>query len=100
MVKCLKPTTDLETFALTAEFNGIALKMEFRRTPFMYLCLRKKTYLKACWTLAHVTIAPTRMDVTAGLVSHTRLPEREGVWICMQLFRSLKRTLSTLVIVH
>ena len=35
LVKCLKPTTDLETFddlCLTA-FNGNALKLDFKRTP-------------------------------------------------------------------
>ena len=34
-VKCLKPTTDLETYddLHLIVFNGIALKMDFERTP-------------------------------------------------------------------
>ena len=35
LVKCLKPTTDLETFddLCLVVFNGNALKMDFERTP-------------------------------------------------------------------
>ena len=43
LVKCLKPTIDLETFDvlhLTA-FNGNALKMDFERTPFTSVNTKK-----------------------------------------------------------
>ena len=35
LVRCLKPTIDLETFDILrlARFNGNALKMDFERTP-------------------------------------------------------------------
>ena len=43
LVKCLKPTIHLETFDILrlAAFNGIALKMDFERTPFTSVNTRK-----------------------------------------------------------
>ena len=43
LVKCLKPTIDLETFDVLrlTVFNGNAFKMDFKRTPFTSVNTRK-----------------------------------------------------------
>ena len=44
LVKCLKPTIDLEIFDVLrlAAFNGNALKMDFKRTPLHLTCSQHK----------------------------------------------------------
>ena len=59
LVKCLKPTIDLETFDVVylAAFNGNALKMDFERAPFTSVNTRKDKehiFINSCGYKSHL----------------------------------------------
>ena len=69
LVKCLKPTTDLETFddLCLVVFNGNALKMDFERTPCTSANARKHIqrayYQQQLWIQAPFRDATLEMNI-------------------------------------